>query len=203
MSIILRWGFAIVIPYFSFEGGFHIETITLLRIENISPIGAFLITLFFTLLFGWFQGWLIVKSGISSFIVTLGGLFFLRGLTEVSYRAFNRAPDQTAGSTTVTDLPDIKNIINVPGLGEMERDAAKALPNDQLLEILSTAPASTVAKLTEQLTYVNEKVAAFKTEINSTKMIETLEKSLAGAKKSGNDSMVEILTKKIEAGVDV
>jgi simple sugar transport system permease protein len=65
----------------------------------------------------------------------------------------------------------------------MERDAAKALPNDQLLEILSTAPASTVAKLTEQLTYVNEKVAAFKTEINSTKMIETLEKSLAGAKK--------------------
>ena len=34
-------------------------------------------------------------------------------------------------------------------------------------------------------------------------MIETLEKSLAGAKKSGNDSMVEILTKKIEAGVEV
>src|SRR5210317_768530 len=54
MAIILRWGFAIVIPYFSFEGGFHIETITLLRIENVSPIGAFLITLFFTMLFGWF-----------------------------------------------------------------------------------------------------------------------------------------------------
>ena len=34
-------------------------------------------------------------------------------------------------------------------------------------------------------------------------MISTLEKSLAGAKKSGNDSMVEILTKKIEAGVNV
>ena len=45
----------------------------------------------------------------------------------VSYRAFNRAPDQTAGSTTVTDLPDIKNIINVPGHGEMEREAAKSL----------------------------------------------------------------------------
>ena len=78
-------------------------------------------TLCFTLSFGWFQGWLIVKSGIASFIVTLGGLFFLRGVTEVSYRAFNRAPDQTAGSTTVTELPDIKNIINVPGHGEMER----------------------------------------------------------------------------------
>jgi simple sugar transport system permease protein len=58
-----------------------------------------------TVSFGWIQGWIVVKSGISSFIVTLGGLFFLRGLTEVSYRAFNRAPDQTAGSTTVTDLP--------------------------------------------------------------------------------------------------
>ena len=85
----------------------------------------------------------------------------------------------------------------------MERDAAKALPNDQLLEILSTVPASTVAKLTERLTYINEKVAAFKTASNSEKMIATLEKSLAGAKKSGNDSMVEILTKQIEAGVNV
>ena len=34
-------------------------------------------------------------------------------------------------------------------------------------------------------------------------MIQTLEKSLEGAKKSGNESMVEILTKKIEAGVEV
>ena len=80
----------------------------------LTPLLAILITLCMTLSFGWIQGWIIVKSGISSFIVTLGGLFFLRGLTEVSYRAFNRAPDQTAGSTTVTDLPDIKNIINVP-----------------------------------------------------------------------------------------
>ena len=55
----------------------------------------------------------------------------------------------------------------------------------------------------EKLTYINEKVAAFKTASNSEKMIATLEKSLAGAKKSGNDSMVEILTKKIEAGVNV
>ena len=76
-----------------------------------------------TLSFGWFQGWVIVKSGIASFIVTLGGLFFLRGVTEVSYRAFNRAPDQTAGSTTVTELPDIKNIIkdvNYPILIDQE-----------------------------------------------------------------------------------
>ena len=203
MAMILKWGFAIVIPYISFKGGFHFEGLKILEITNVSPLTAILITLCFTLAFGWFQGFLIVKSGIASFIVTLGGLFFLRGVTEVSYRAFNRAPDQTAGSTTVTDLPDIKNIINVPGHGEMERDAAKALPNDQLLEILSTVPAHTIAKITENLTYVNEKVAANKTILAAKKMIGTLEKSLEGAKKSGNESMVEILTKKIEAGVDV
>ena len=32
-------------------------------------------------------------------------------------------------------------------------------------------------------------------------MIESLERSLEGAKKSNNESMIEILTKKIEAGV--
>ena len=203
MAMILKWGFAVVIPYISFDGGFHFEGLKLFEITDVSPLMALLITLCFTLSFGWFQGWLIVKSGIASFIVTLGGLFFLRGITEVSYRAFNRAPDQTAGSTTVTELPDIKNIIIVPGHGEMERDAAKLLPNDQLLEILSKVPANTVAKLTEQLTYINEKVANNKTALAAKKMIETLEKSLAGAKKSGNDSMVDILTKKIEAGVEV
>ena len=203
MAMILKWGFAIVIPYISFDGGFHFEGLKILEITNVSPLSALLITLCFTLSFGWFQGWLIVKSGIASFIVTLGGLFFLRGVTEVSYRAFNRAPDQTAGSTTVTELPDIKNIINVPGHGEMERDAAKMLPNEQLLEILSNLPAETITKLTQQLTYINEKVASSKTALASKKMIDTLEKSLAGAKKSGNESMVEILTKKIEAGVDV
>tara|TARA_B100000579_G_scaffold431370_1_gene446297 strand:+ start:138 stop:1730 length:1593 start_codon:yes stop_codon:yes gene_type:complete len=203
MAMILKWGFAIVIPYISFEGGFHFEVIKILEITNVSPLTAILITLCFTLAFGWFQGFLIVKSGIASFIVTLGGLFFLRGVTEVSYRAFNRAPDQTAGSTTVTDLPDIKNIINVPGHGEMERDAAKALPNEQLLEILSTVPANTITKITERLTYVNEKVAENKTILAAKKMIGTLEKSLEGAKKSGNESMVEILTKKIESGVEV
>ena len=203
MAMILKWGFAIVIPYISFVDGFHFESYKLLEITDVSPLTALLITLCFTLSFGWFQGWLIVKSGIASFIVTLGGLFFLRGVTEVSYRAFNRAPDQTAGSTTVTDLPDIKNIINVPGHGEMERAAAKSLPNDQLLEILKTAPAEIVVKLSNKLAFVNEKVAAYKTIINETKMISSLEKSLAGAKKSGNESMVELLTKKIEAGIGV
>ena len=203
MAMILKWGFAVVIPYISFEGGFHLEGIKIFEITNVSPLTALLITLIMTLSFGWFQGYVIVKSGIASFIVTLGGLFFLRGLTEVCYRAFNKAPDQTAGSTTVTDLPDIKNIINVPGHGEMERDAAKALSNDELIEILKTAPQSTVEKLTEQLTYINEKVAVTKTLLQKQKMVDTMQKTLENAQKSGNESMVEAIQKKIDAGIQV
>jgi len=203
MAMILKWGFAVIIPYPSFADGFTIEGFRLFEIQNVSPLTAILITLCLTLSFGWFQGWFIVKSGISSFIVTLGGLFFLRGLTEVSYRAFNKKEDQTAGSTTVTDLPDIKNIIEVPGHGEMERDAAKALPNDQLLEVLKTAPEGTVAKLTEQLSYANEKVAATKTILQESRMLQTLQRSLDNAIKSGNEAMQKMLQAKIDAGVEV
>jgi ribose/xylose/arabinose/galactoside ABC-type transport system permease subunit len=89
MAMILRWGFSIIIPYISFDGGFHIEFLTLIHISDISPMGAIFITLIFTLFFGWAQGMIVVKSGLPSFIVTLGGLFFLRGLTEVSLRSFN------------------------------------------------------------------------------------------------------------------
>ena len=200
MAIILRWGFAIVIPYFSFEGGFHIETITLLRIENVSPIGAFLITLFFTLLFGWFQGWLIVKSGISSFIVTLGGLFFLRGLTETIYRAFNKAADQSAGSTTVTDLPDYKNIVNIPGQGEMERVDAKSLPAEDLLFIIKDVSSNTLDKIRENLTYINEKVAATKTLIQQEKMTASLLKTLETLKEQGKEDMAVQIQEKIDSG---
>mgnify|MGYP001445819034 FL=1 len=200
MAIILRWGFAIVIPYFSFEGGFHIETITLLRIENVSPIGAFLITLFFTLLFGWFQGWLIVKSGISSFIVTLGGLFFLRGLTETIYRAFNKAADQSAGSTTVTDLPDFKNIVNIPGQGEMERVDAKSLPSEDLLFIIKDVSSNTLDKIRENLTYINEKVAATKTLIQQEKMTASLLKTLENLKEQGKEDMAAQIQEKIDSG---
>ncbi len=203
MAMILKWGFAVVIPYISFEGGFHFETLKIFEITNVTPLTALLITLVMTLSFGWFQGFIIVKSGIASFIVTLGGLFFLRGLTEVTYRAFNKKADQTAGSTTVTDLPDIKNIINVPGHGEMERDAAKALSNEELIEILKTAPEKTINKLTEQLTYINEKVAVTKTLLQKKKMVDTMQNTLNNAKESGNESMVEAIQKKIDAGIQV
>ncbi|MAA69142.1 MAG: ABC transporter permease [Deltaproteobacteria bacterium] len=203
MAMILKWGFAVIIPYPSFADGFTIEGFRLFEIQNVSPLTAILITLCLTLSFGWFQGWFIVKSGISSFIVTLGGLFFLRGLTEVSYRAFNKTEDQTAGSTTVTDLPDIKSIIEVPGLGEMEREAAKSLPNDQLLAVLKTAPEATVAKLTEQLSYANEKVAATKTILQESRMLQSMQRSLDNAIQSGNEAMQKMLQAKIDSGLQV
>jgi simple sugar transport system permease protein len=45
MAMILRWGFSVIIPYFSFDGGFHIEFYTLFHLSDVSPIMAIFITL--------------------------------------------------------------------------------------------------------------------------------------------------------------
>jgi simple sugar transport system permease protein len=42
---------------------------------------ALLVALLFSLAYGYAVGWLVVRTGIASFIVTLGGLFLLRGAT--------------------------------------------------------------------------------------------------------------------------
>ena len=197
MAMILRWGFAIVIPYLSFDGGMHIEFFTLIHITDVSPLTAIGITMCFTLFFGWLQGYIVVKSGLPSFIVTLGGLFFLRGLTEVSLRAFNHRPDQTKGATTVTEIPDIKNIIEVPGYGEMEREAAKALPEADLQAIVSSLPADTIAAITERLEYTYNRVAEAKTDILLAKGVKPLERALENALASGNDFMANTIQDKI------
>ena len=197
MAMILRWGFSVIVPYLSFEGGVHVEFYTLLHIPDVSPLGALLITLCFTLFFGWLQGYIVVRSGLPSFIVTLGGLFFLRGLTEVSLRSFNHRPDQAKGATTVTEIPDIKNIVEVPGHGEMEREAAKALPEADLLNILKDVPADTVASITERLAYTYQRVADAKTEIMTARGVKPLERALENAIESGNDQMVATIQDKI------
>jgi simple sugar transport system permease protein len=66
-----------------------------------TPFTAFALTLVMALFFGWLIGSIVVRSGLSSFIVTLSFLFFLRGLTEVSFRTINQ-------STQVSGLPDFK-----------------------------------------------------------------------------------------------
>ena len=82
MAMTLRWGFSIVLPYISFDGGTHLEFYTLLHIPNVTPTLAIFITLCFTLTFGWVQGFIIVRSGLPSFIVTLGGLFFFKRINR-------------------------------------------------------------------------------------------------------------------------
>lgn len=66
-----------------------------------TPATAFFVTLAMTLALGWLIGFIVVRSRLSSFIVTLAFLFFLRGLTEVCFRLINQ-------STQISGLPDYK-----------------------------------------------------------------------------------------------
>lgn len=83
MAMMLKWG----LPF---------------GLGEATPALAFFITLAMTLAFGCLIGNIVVRSGLSSFIVSLAFLFFLRGLTEVSFRIFNN------GSTQISGLQDFK-----------------------------------------------------------------------------------------------
>ena len=83
MAIMLKWG----LPF---------------GIGPATPLSAFLVTLCLTLAIGWLIGTIVVRTRLSSFIVSLSFLFILRGATEVSFRTFNE------GSTQVSGLPDFK-----------------------------------------------------------------------------------------------
>ncbi|MEO0676216.1 MAG: ABC transporter permease [Pseudomonadota bacterium] len=82
MALMLKWG----LPF---------------GLGEATPVTAFFFTLVMTLGLGWFIGFVVVRSGLSSFIVTLAFLFFLRGVTEVAFRLIN-------ASTQVSGLPDYK-----------------------------------------------------------------------------------------------
>ena len=82
MALMLKWG----LPF---------------GLGEATPFMAFIITLAMTLAIGWIIGTIVVRSGLSSFIVTLAFLFLLRGTTEVSFRLINQ-------STQVSGLPDYK-----------------------------------------------------------------------------------------------
>lgn len=66
-----------------------------------TPASAFFLTLLTTVAIGGVIGLIVVRSRLSSFIVTLAFLFFLRGITEVCFRVINR-------STQISGLPDFK-----------------------------------------------------------------------------------------------
>ena len=83
MAIMLKWG----LPF---------------GIGPASPLAAFLVSLCMTLAIGWLIGTIVVRTRLSSFIVSLSFLFILRSATEVSFRTFNQ------GSTQVSGLPGFK-----------------------------------------------------------------------------------------------
>ena len=82
MAMMLKWG----LPF---------------GLGEATPMAAFFVTLVMTLGIGWLIGTIVVRSGLSSFIVTLAFLFFLRGVTEVAYRLINQ-------STQISGLQDFK-----------------------------------------------------------------------------------------------
>jgi len=82
MAMMLKWG----LPF---------------GLGEATPFTAFVFTLAMTLFIGWLIGTIVVRSKLSSFIVTLSFLFFLRGITEVSFRVINQ-------STQISGLPDFK-----------------------------------------------------------------------------------------------
>ena len=197
MAITLKWGFHIVIPYISFSNGISVEKIVIASFNNVTPLAAVFITLCFTLFFGWLMGLIVVKTGLASFIVSLSFLFFLRGLTEVCYRAFNKAPDQTAGSTQVSDLPDFKNIVNLPEYGEIGRVAAKRLDPEILLRYYEKLSPDQIAAFSQKLSMAFERVAAKKTEILMKKNISNIEREINNAKEAGNTDLVTTLQSRL------
>ena len=105
MSMALMLKFGLIIPAIVLEIPFtDIVLVSTPRIpifEGNQPMIAFFATLLMTLTLGWIIGSIVVRSGLSSFIVTLAFLFFLRGVTEVAYRFVNQ-------STQVSGLPNYK-----------------------------------------------------------------------------------------------
>ena len=82
MAMMLKWG----LPF---------------GLGEATPFTAFIFTMAMTLSLGWMIGTVVVRSGLSSFIVTLAFLFFMRGVTEVAFRLINQ-------STQISGLPDYK-----------------------------------------------------------------------------------------------
>ena len=194
MAIILKWGFHVSVPMLSSTPeGWVLDWVRIFSIQNADPWMALSITLCFTLFFGWLIGSIVVKTGLPSFIVSLSFLFFLRGLTEVCYRAFNKAPDQSSGSTQVSGLPDIKNMVELPGYGEIERSKVGVLPPEEIQRVYDSLPAEEVKTFTEFVSFSNTTVAETKTQLLHQKTLESLSRDIEFAQKSGNTQLLETL----------
>ncbi len=157
-------GIFIVIPYLSFDGGVHIEFFTLIHLSDVSALGAIAITMCFTLFFGWLQGYIVVKSGLPSFIVTLGGLFFLRG-SDRSILALIQSPARPdQGRNNSYRNSGYQKYYRFAWPWRNGTGCSKALPEAELKAIAEALPADK-SPITEKLEYTYQRIADAKTDI--------------------------------------
>jgi len=204
MAIILKWGFHISVPILTnTPDGMSLDWVRIFSITQVDPWLALGITLCFTLFFGWLIGYIVVKTGMASFIVSLSFLFFLRGLTEVCFRAFNKAPDQSAGSTQVSGLPDIKNMVELPGYGEIERSKVAVLPQEEIHKIYQSLSPTEIESFTQKISFSNATVAETRSVLLHQKTLDSLSRDIENAQQSGNTKLLETLKTRLGENADV
>ena len=204
MAVMLKWGFHIVVPILtSSPDGMSIEWIRIFSIEQVDPWMAVVITLCFTLFFGWLIGFIVVKTGLASFIVSLSFLFFLRGLTEVCFRAFNKPPDQSSGSTQVSGLPDIKSVVDLPVAGEIEAAKIGFLPKEKIESIYNSLDPVEIEHLSEKISFTNIRLAETKTELIQKKTLESLNRDIENTTEGENKQLFETLKARLAEGVHI
>ena len=204
MAVMLKWGFHIVVPIVtSSPNGMSIEWIRIFSIDQVDPWMSVGITLCFTLFFGWLIGFIVVKTGLASFIVSLSFLFFLRGLTEVCFRAFNKPPDQSSGSTQVSGLPDIKSVVDLPVTGEIEASKIGFLPKEKIESIYNSLDPVEIEHLSEKISFTNIRLAETKTELIQKKTLESLNRDIESATEGENTQLLKTLKARLAEGVQI
>ncbi len=204
MAIILKWGFHISVPILTnTPDGMSLDWVRIFSITQVDPWLALGITLCFTLSFGWLIGYIVVKTGMASFIVSLSFLFFLRGLTEVCFRAFNKAPDQSSGSTQVSGLPDIKNMVELPGYGEIERSKVAVLSQEEIHKIYQSLSPTEIESFTQKISFSNATVAETRSVLLHQKTLDSLSRDFENAQQSGNTKLLETLKTRLVENADV
>ena len=80
--------------------GFSSMAMTLLTVQaHFSMTSAALLTLLIVIFFGFLNGLIVVRTGLPSFIITLGSLFIIRGIT-IGFSKFLTGRTQLGGLET-------------------------------------------------------------------------------------------------------